>query len=192
MINRMYIGPWQEFRLAKILRTTEQSKPQLVQNYFSNSPTRALSTKPFPEIKPRRVKVTLKRTEISFRLPTPPLLPSLGDHALISAEVQTDGLLDGRRSYMDDITAESKMSYGVDSSFYPSSPLKRRRVGKQLSLTPPPKSSMHSFYLLQRNYDGIKPALSFENSALREIYPPLMTKATLRDQTMKRRSRKLY
>mmetsp|Transcript_24299 Transcript_24299/g.43220 ORF Transcript_24299/g.43220 Transcript_24299/m.43220 type:complete len:207 (-) Transcript_24299:27-647(-) len=189
-INKMYIGPWQEFRLAKLLRMAEQSEIELPSRYYSSSPVRSKSIIPYKDFSyPKAIK---KPNQLYLRLPETfqnmPSKPGSGFSGHVTTEVQTDATC--WKSSRDDSTSVSRLSCTEDTTVS-SITIKKRRPVKQLSLSTP-KRSLLVLPPLRHKGDEKRHLLSyFENETIRENYPPLPTKPTLKGSTLKRRSRRM-
>lgn len=183
----MYIGPWQEFRLAKILRMAQESKVELPTRYFSNSPVRSKTNIPSKDFSFH--KAIKRPTEINLHLPAPfyndESKPGSGlSNSMISDEVQTEASY--WRGYRDERGPESRLSY-ADQSFE-TSPVKKRRKPKALSMSTPKKSPIALPPL--RINSNPQSELCFGNKMIRDNYP-LLIGPTLKGKTLRKRPRKL-
>jgi hypothetical protein len=199
----MYIGPWQEFRLAKLLRMSQQPEHEPAQRYFSSSPSRYIPTnaksrylpgKHSPEIGYDQTKDPVRKPkEIYFQLPIA-YQASSSKHSSrhssdLSSGVQTDSSFrQPHSSYRDN----SRLSYTEDySSSISPPPFQKYRPAKQLS-TVTPRESVFRFPSLHLDNEVKMPGLSFENSVIRQNYAPHeSTQPKLKGKFLKRRSRKV-
>jgi hypothetical protein len=199
----MYLGPWQEFHLAKLLRVAEGSVNEPTQRNLSNSPVRVKSHK---SSLLSRTKTAKKPQTFSLRLPTAELTSLYCSQVTVEIQTETrDSSLPPVRHCRDNSISDNQLA--EESALF--SPLRphpsastatphTRNASSRLSVLPLGKHrKTNSVKQVTPNLPlpplrSTEAGLSFfKNRSIRENYSPLPIRPSLIGKTMKRRSRRL-
>lgn len=182
----MYMGPWQEFRLAKLLRINERPENQPFSQSIASSPLRSRSN--ITSTKHGYTKTVNRLAEVSFRL------PAAYQHLSREHDTDFDELAQDETApeakwavYREQLLAKSRLSYTEDLE---ASAIKTKpRHLKQGGIL----TTKRHFILpsLRHAGDQSRQSHAFENQVIRENYPPLETQPLSKGSTLRRRLRKM-